>query len=89
MEVIRDDKSISKDIKEVLYKWHEDFSNNFSDLKDDPDAVFDDDFCDNIKRLRQEIEKLSPQEQSRKANISDHIINPDLSYNEVSAAIDK
>ena len=48
LEVIRDDETISKDIKDVLEKWHKDFSECFKGIKDDPDLVFDDEFLENL-----------------------------------------
>ena len=42
LEVIRDDNTISSDLKEVLQKWYKDFADNFSGLKNNPDLAFDD-----------------------------------------------
>ena len=33
LEIIRNDGTISSDLKEVLYKWHHDFSDSFSKVK--------------------------------------------------------
>ena len=55
LETIRDDGSISKDKKEVLLKWYNDFSECFRGIKDDPDLVFDDDFLEQISKLKFEL----------------------------------
>ena len=39
--------------------------------------------------MREQFDALSPKEQCEKSNISDHIINPDLTLSEVSEAIDR
>ena len=49
LEGVRDDETISKNIKVVLEKWHKDFSECFKGRKDDPDLVFDDEFLARIR----------------------------------------
>ena len=44
LEIVRQDKSISRDIKEILERWHNDISNLFSGIRENPDMAFDEDF---------------------------------------------
>ena len=48
LEIVREDESISTDIKEILQRWHKDISNLFSGLRDNPEFAFDDTFYDKI-----------------------------------------
>ena len=42
MEIVREDGTISHDVKEVLQRWHKDISQLFSGIREDPDIVFED-----------------------------------------------
>ena len=44
LEIIREDGSISTDIKEVLIRWYDDISSLFSGLHEDPELAFNEDF---------------------------------------------
>ena len=55
LEIIRQDKSISTDIKEVLERWHSDISGLFSGFRENPDLAYDDHFFQQISDL-----KISP-----------------------------
>ena len=44
MEIIRDDGSISNDLKEVLCKWQRDISNLYSGIRSNPSMAYDDEF---------------------------------------------
>ena len=48
LEIVREDKSISNDIQEILQRWHKDIANLFSGLRDNPEFAFDDNFYDEI-----------------------------------------
>ena len=48
LEIVREDKSISTDVKEVLERWFRDISKLFSGIKADPDAVFDEEFYNEV-----------------------------------------
>ena len=48
LEIVREDKSISRDIKEILQRWHSDISKLFSGLRENPEFAFDDQFYDQI-----------------------------------------
>ena len=89
MEIIRDDNTISCDIKEVLAKWHTDFSNSFSGLQQNPDLAFDDNFLKTITDLKKQLDSLSPEEQQDQSSINSDYINTNLTYDEVSGAIDR
>ena len=54
-----------------------------------PEKSFDDQFYDAILAKKEEFEKLSNQEQEQFSQFSSEQINNDISYNEVSNAIDK
>ena len=89
LEIIRDDNTISKDVKEVLERWLIDISKLFSGIRDSPEMSFDDQFYDEIVAKKEEFEKLSNQEQEQTSQFSSEQINNDISYTEVSDAIDK
>ena len=78
LEILKADNSISKDLKEVLERWHKDISNLYSGVREDPDLVFDDIFFDNISRLKDEFEALSPEEQEENTNKYVTELNSDL-----------
>ena len=44
LEIIREDKTISRDLKEILERWFKDISSLFSGLREDPDLAFDNTF---------------------------------------------
>ena len=89
LETIRDDGSISKDKKEVLLKWYNDFSECFKGIKDDPDLVFDDDFLEQISKLKADFDNLSPEEQVSSSPLDSSLLNADITLEEVSNAINK
>ena len=88
-EIIRDDGSISKDKKEVLSKWYSDFSECFKGIKDDPDLVFDEHFLSQITKLKSDFEEMSHEQQEAGSSLDSTLLNNDISYDEVSFAIDK
>ena len=57
LEIVREDKSISHDIKEVMSRCHRDISQLFSGFRDNPEFAFDDEFYEkfltkkNVSRL--------------------------------------
>ena len=89
LEIIKQDGSISKDITEVLLKWHSEFSACFKGIKDDPDLVFDDEFLEKITKLKSEFDNISPQEQESGSAFDPTLLNCPISHEEVSQAIDK
>ena len=89
LEIVREDESISTDIKEILQRWHKDISNLFSGLRDNPEFAFDDTFYDKILKQKNEFEALCPEEQELLHDYDAESLNNDLSFEEVSKAIDK
>ena len=88
LEIIRQDGSISTDKKEVLEKWCSDFSECFKGIKDDPDLVYDDNFLESIVNLKAMFDSLSSDEQEAKSSFDSTLLNCDITFEEVSAAID-
>ena len=48
LEVVREDGTISTDLREILMKWHKDISRLFSGIRDNPELVFDGKFCQEV-----------------------------------------
>ena len=44
LEIVRKDKTISRDLKEILERWHRDISGLFSGLRENPEFAFDENF---------------------------------------------
>jgi hypothetical protein len=89
MEIVREDGTISHDVKEVLQRWHNDISQLFSGIREDPDIVFDDEFYEEVVHKKQEFENLGADEQSERGEFSTQSLNKNLSFDEVSKAIDR
>ena len=89
LEIVREDKSISTDIKEILQRWHTDISKLFSGLRENPEFAFDDQFYEQIVSKKQEFEALSPEEQELLADYDSESLNSNLTFDEVSKAIDR
>ena len=89
LEIVRDDESISRDLKEILERWLKDISKLFSGVRDNPEMSFDEDFYEEILNKKQQFENLSPNEQHESNNFNSESLNNELSFSEVSKAIDK
>ena len=89
MEIIRQDNTISTDIKEVLDRWHSDISGLFSGIRENPDLAYNDDFFQEICDLKVEFENLSKEEQVNETNFDTSLINAEITMTEVSNAISK
>ena len=91
LEIIKEDNTISSDIKEILERWHRDISHLFSGLRENPEIAFNDAFYSEILSKREEFENLSEAQQSEFSNLefSGDILNNDIKYEEVSRAIDR
>ena len=48
LQIVRADKSISRDLKEILERWLTDISTLFSGVREDPAMSFDDNFYEEI-----------------------------------------
>ena len=88
MEIVRADNSISHDVKEILERWHSDISRLFSGVKENPEMAADDNFYNEILQKKAEFESFSYEEQCQENNFSSEMINEDISYLEVSEAIE-
>ena len=69
MEIVREDGTISSDIREVLERWHRDISNLFSGIRNDPDIVFDEKFYQEVLEKKREFENLNDNEQNERGDI--------------------
>ena len=88
LEIVREDDTISHDLKEILQRWLVDISRLFSGVRDKPEMAFDDTFFDEILEKKREFEQLLTGHQQPESNIATGPINNDLSFIEVSKAID-
>ena len=89
LEIIRQDKSITTDIKEILERWHTDISGLFSGLRENPEMAYDDDFFKEICDLKNDFENLSNEQQEQFSEFDSSSINNEISLTEVSVAINK
>ena len=88
LEIVREDKTISRDLKEILERWHKDISGLFSGLRDQPEFAFDENFYQKILTKKAEFENLSFEKQLNKSHYDSNSINADILFSEVSKAID-
>ena len=88
LEIIRDDGSISSDKKEVLEKWCSDFTKCFKGMKDDPDLVYDDEFLENVTKLKENFDSLSCEQQEAGSSFDSSMLICDITFDEVAKAID-
>ena len=70
IEIVRDDESISRDLKEILERWLKDISKLFSGIRDNPEMSFDEDFYEEILNKKQQFENLSNFEQQQSTDFS-------------------
>ena len=82
------DGTISNDVREVLFKWHTDFSECFAGLREDANLAMDDNFYSKVIKLKDDFEKLSVEEQARSTEYDTSKLNSELTLGEVSEAID-
>ena len=80
LEIVRDDESISLDLKEILERWLKDISKLFSGVRDNPEMSFDEDFYEEILNKKQQFENLSPNEQHESNNFNSESLNNELSF---------
>ena len=90
LEIVRSDNTISRDIKEVLERWHNDIAKLFSGVKENPDVIFDDLFYDQIIAKKVEFENLANDDDSSYVvnYFNSDELNYEISHEEVSKAID-
>ena len=89
LQIVREDESISSDVKEVLARWHKDISNLFSGLRENPNFAFDDKFYEQILDKKADFENNSQNHQPVNSLFEKENLNAELSYDEVSNAIDR
>ena len=58
-------------------------------MRENPEFAFDDQFYDQIVNKKQEFEALSPEEQELLADYDSESLNSNLTFDEVSKAIDR
>ena len=84
LEIVRDDKTISNDVHEVLERWFWDISRLFSGLQEDPEVVFDETFYQEVLEKKQQFENLEKeQEDSEEDSEEDYDsseLNVDIGY---------
>ena len=87
LEIVRADETISRDIKEILEKWQSEISKLFSGVRKNPEMAFDEDFFQEIIDKKNEFENLTPTEQILRSEYSPDMVNADISFDEVSKAV--
>ena len=88
MEIVREDDTISHDLKGILERWFSDISKLFFGLREDPDMAFDEAFYQEVINKKEEFENLSYKEQSEQCEHNSNDMNVEISYEEVAEAID-
>ena len=89
LEIIREDETISRDLKEILERWYQDISKLFSGVREDPEIVFNENFYQEILNKKEEFENMPFEQQSLNCDYNSDNMNNEISYDEVSDAIDK
>ena len=59
LEIIREDRTISRDVQEVPEKWYHDISKLYSGITNDTEVAFDDNFLEQVKAQKKILEKGS------------------------------
>ena len=90
LEIIMEDGSVSRDTDKILKKWFTDISRLYSGVRDNPEMVFDEDFYKEILEKKAEFESMNFSPETSVIDIDSRmaILNADITYNEVSKAID-
>ena len=89
LEIVRDDDTISRDLKEILERWFSDISKLFSGLRDNPEMAFDDKFYQEVINKKSEFENMSYEEQYQHCEYTSSDLNIEILYAKVSEAVDK
>ena len=72
-----------------VIKWYTDISKLFSNIEDNPEVAFNDEFYNQVLNKKAEFENLVPEEQQSRAPHDTFTLNSEISYEEVAAAIDR
>ena len=89
LEIIREDKSVSRDMREILERWYRDISGLFSGLQENPEVAFNEAFYQEVLDKKKEFEEMSAEEQVNLEEYNSEEINSEISYDEVADAVDK
>ena len=89
LEIVREDGTISNDIKEILKRWHNDIGRLFSGLRNNPEFAYDDKFYEEIIEKKNEFENLAPEQQDQQSMYDGNELNQNISFEELSKAIHK
>ena len=58
-------------------------------MKDDPNLVYDDNFLEQVLKLKSDFENLSQEQQIFGSSFDSSLLNSEIRFEEVSSAIDK
>ena len=89
LEIVREDQTISTEVREVLERWFRDISGLFSGLQEDPEVAFDDNFYREVLEKKNEFENLREEQHISEEDYNTSMLNADISYDEVAKAIDR
>ena len=89
LEIIREDKTVSRDMREILERWYRDISGLFSGLQENPEVAFNEAFYQEVLDKKKEFEEMSAEEQVNLEEYNSEEINSEISYDEVADAVDK
>ena len=82
LEIVREDQTISTDVREVLERWFRDISGLFSGLQEDPEVAFDDNFYREVLEKKNEFENLREEHHINEGDYDTSMLNADISYDE-------
>ena len=88
LEIVRADGSISTDMREILDRWVRDIARLFSGLRDNPEMAYNDEFYQDILEKKRDFDNLFPEMQVNESIYDLGSLNSNLSFEEVSKAID-
>ena len=88
LEIVWADGSISTDMREILDRWVRDTARLFSGLRDNPEMAYNDEFYQDILEKKRDFDNLFPEMQVNESIYDLGSLNSNLSFEEVSKAID-
>ena len=88
LEIVWADGSISTDMREILDRWVRDIARLFSGLRDNPEMAYNDEFYQDILEKKRDFDNLFPEMQVNESIYDLGSLNSNLSFEEVSKAID-
>ena len=87
LEILREDGSISQDIKEILEKWYKDISQLYSGVRENPDLVYDQQFYEDILRKKAEFENLDHLGQASFSHFNAGDLNIEISEADIQKGV--